>query len=68
MEMRGSEPCIVFADSVSDYGLVQHMKRGVIVVVQSSEKEKLHEKIMRDHIAVEEHHVRVFKQLVHSTN
>ncbi|CCI10559.1 unnamed protein product [Albugo candida] len=67
MEMRGSEPCIVFADSVPDYGLVHHMTRGVIVFVQNSEKEELYKLVIREHTAMEEHHVRVYKQLVHGS-
>ncbi|CCI11336.1 unnamed protein product [Albugo candida] len=66
MEMRGSKPCIVFADSASDYSLVRYMTRGVIVVQTSrnSGNGELYEQVMSDHTEVKDHHVRVFKQRV----
>ena len=49
MDIKRLEPCIVLADSASDYGMVEPMKEGIVIAVQSAGHFPFHDFVIKRH-------------------
>lgn len=66
MEIHGLEPCIVLADSVSDYGMLLSMTEGIVIAIEKAGSFPIHDALMKYHSGVQDHHgpIRVYKQYI----
>ncbi|CCI49563.1 unnamed protein product [Albugo candida] len=70
MDIKRLEPCIVLADSASDYGMVEPMKEGIVIAVQSAGHFPFHDLVIERHPEAKGGRgpVHVFKQYIKDGN